>query len=127
MPDKTNWKREPDEHDYPAAVEYLTLVMTPKVARATVKALQKATVETRKAKDLLRAGRLPLLASDNVHVAADLAKVSKGVKLSPVLVLRGDLWRGWPLIVADGYHRICASYYVDEDEDVPCRIVDVPR
>ena len=27
-----------------------------------------------------------------------------------------------PLTVADGYHRICASYHLDEDADIPCRI-----
>jgi hypothetical protein len=27
--------------------------------------------------------------------------------------------------VADGYHRICASYYLDENTDIPCRLVDV--
>jgi hypothetical protein len=27
-----------------------------------------------------------------------------------------------PLTVADGFHRICASYHLDEDADIPCRI-----
>ncbi len=52
-------------------------------------------------------------------------KVHDGVKLSPVLLVRGSLG-GWPLIVADGYHRICASHHLDENADVPCRIVDLP-
>jgi hypothetical protein len=30
-----------------------------------------------------------------------------------------------PLIVADGYHRICASYHLDENTDIPCRIADL--
>ena len=124
---KTNWKHEPDAHDYPAAIDYLSLNVNPKLAKATVKALQKAVVETRKAKDLLRASGLPLLDPDNVHVASDLAKVKSGVKLSPVLLVRGNLHDGWRLIVADGYHRICASYHVDENEDVPCQIVDLAR
>lgn len=123
----TNWKHEPDAHDYPAAIDYLSLLVTPKVAKATVKVLQKSAIETRKAKDLLRASGLPLLGRDNVHVASDLDKVHTGVKLSPVLLVRGDVGGGWPLIVADGYHRICASYHVNENEDVPCRIVDLVR
>ena len=41
-----------------------------------------------------------------------------GTKLSPVLLVRGD-----PLWVADGYNRICASYHLDEDAEIPCRIV----
>jgi hypothetical protein len=31
------------------------------------------------------------------------------------------------LTIADGYHRICASYLIDENADIPCRIVDAPR
>ena len=27
---------------------------------------------------------------------------------------------------ADGYHRICASYHLNEDAEIPCRIVDLP-
>jgi hypothetical protein len=30
------------------------------------------------------------------------------------------------MIVADGYHRICASYYLDEDIEISCRLVDSP-
>ena len=30
------------------------------------------------------------------------------------------------LTIADGYHRICASYHLDENEDIPCRMVDLP-
>ena len=70
------------------------------------------------AKDLLRASHLPLLGSDDSEVAADLKKVSLEAKLSPVLLVEGD-----PLWVADGYHRICASYHIDEKAEVPCRIV----
>jgi hypothetical protein len=28
--------------------------------------------------------------------------------------------------VADGFHRLCASYHGDETTDIPCRIVDRP-
>src|SRR5205807_386628 len=80
----------------------------------------------RKAKDLLRASALPLLPEDNEHVAKDLAKVALGKPLSPVLVVRGSLAAGRPLTVADGYHRICASYHLDENADIPCRLVDPP-
>jgi hypothetical protein len=78
----------------------------------------------RKAKDLLRASGLDALPRDNTHVAKDLDKVRAGERLSPVLLVRGDLSHGVPLVVADGYHRICASYHLDENADIPCRIVD---
>lgn len=126
MKKKLHWKREPDAHDYPAAREYLSLVVSPMLAKAVVTSLRKAVIQSYKAKDLLRASDLRLLPPDNFHVAKDLAKIAKGVKLSPVLLVRGDLTRGRPLTIADGYHRICASYHVGEDADIPCRVADLP-
>jgi hypothetical protein len=69
----------------------------------------------------LRASELALLAQDNKHVAADLAKVKAGTRLSPILLIRGDTHH--PLIIADGYHRVCASYWVNENTDIPCILV----
>jgi len=120
-----NWKEEPDDHDYPAAEDYLSLLMPPANARRVVDRLRKAAVVRRKGKDLLRASRLPPLLPENLHVARDLKKVKDGRKLSPVLLVRGELASEVPLTIADGYHRICASYHLDEDADIPCRIVDL--
>jgi hypothetical protein len=127
MAAKEHWKEASDDHDYPAAADYLSLVMPRKKASQLVRRLRAAPLEHRKAKDLLRASALPELPPDNVHVAKDLAKVRKGELLSPVLLLRGRLVVGIPLTVADGYHRICASYHLNEDADIPCRIVDLTR
>ena len=124
--DHEHWLHEPEEHDYPAAADYLTLNLDPGVAETVVAALEKAPLVHRKAKDLLRASGLALLPPDNPHVARDLKKVDDGRALSPVLLLRGDLLRGVPLVVADGYHRICASHHLDENADIPCRIADLP-
>jgi len=57
-------------------------------------------------------------------VKEDLKKIAKGKPLSPVLLVRGDVLRQVPLIVADGYHRICAAYHYDEDANVQCRVAD---
>jgi hypothetical protein len=122
---KEHWKDQPDDHDYPAASDYLSLLVPQATADATVAALRTAPLLRRKAKDLFRASRLSNLPPDNVHVRRDLDKVSKGVMLSPVLLVRGKLTEDAPLTVADGYHRICASYQIDEDADVPCRMVDL--
>lgn len=126
MTDHEHWLHEPEEHDYPAAADYLTLNLDPGVAETVVAALEKAPLVHRKAKDLLRASGLALLPPDNPHVARDLKKVDDGKALSPVLLVRGDLLRGVPLVVADGYHRICASHHLDENADIPCRIADLP-
>lgn len=121
-----NWKQQPDAHDYPAAESYLSLVVSPTVAARIVKRLRKAPIEHFKAKDILRASRLALLDTENAHVAHDLDKVGKGEQLSPVLLVRGDLTAGVPLTIADGYHRVCASYHLDENTEIPCRVVSPP-
>lgn len=115
MSREITWLAEPDAHDFPAAKDYLELVYSQSVANGLVKHLQQTETVTKKAKDILRASRLPLLPSDNPHVAKDLKKDA----LSPILLVRGTD----ALIVADGYHRVCAAYHVDEDTDVPCRLV----
>jgi hypothetical protein len=121
-----HWKSEPDEHDYPAAHDFLSLVVTEALANGLVDALRAAPLDHRKAKDLLRASDLPLLADTNVHVAKDIQKARRGEQLSPVLLVRGDASRGAPMVIADGYHRICASHHLDEDAAIPCRLVDLP-
>jgi hypothetical protein len=117
------WGTEPDEHDYPAAADYLALLATPGQINEIVTALKKAPIVYKKAKDLLRASRLALLPVENPHVAADLAKIKKGKKLSPILLVRGDLANDVALQIADGYHRVCASYNTDENTDIPVKIV----
>jgi hypothetical protein len=117
------WGDEPDEHDYPAAADYLALLATPEQINEIVAALKQAPVVHKKAKDLLRASQLALLPEDNPHVGRDLKKIKKGQRLSPILAVRGDLNTGVALQIADGYHRVCASYYTDENTDIPVRIV----
>lgn len=113
------WLKEPDVHDFPAAFDYLELLYPPKESKLLVGKLRKATTISKKAKDILRASLLPLLPADNIHVSQNIKKVKKGKKLSPVLLVRGEQ----KLIIADGYHRVCAIYYLSEDLDIPCRLV----
>jgi hypothetical protein len=54
-------------------------------------------------------------------VEKNLAKIDSGMKLSPLLLVR-DPSNG-KVIVADGYHRLCAVYAHDEDALIPCKIV----
>jgi hypothetical protein len=123
MPETVTWLAKPENHDYQAAEDYLSLIMPPKQAEMYRQQLSDArgNVTHRKAKDILRASQLALLGQDNKHVVSDLAKVNTGEALSPILLLRGGDHH--PLIVADGYHRVCASYWVDENTDIPCILV----
>lgn len=118
---REHWKDEPEEHDFPAAADYLSLSFVEPASASIVDALRSAVTTHRKAKDLLRAARLELLPRDDPEVAKDLKKIARGEALSPVLLVRGS-----PLVVADGYHRICASYHLAEDAEIPCRLADAP-
>ncbi len=123
---KELWQAAPAAHDFDAAADYLSLLFDTPTIRVIVSRLRSATNTTKKAKDLLRASGLALLTSDDNELMRDLKKVRKGEQLSPVLLVRGGLYHDRPLTVADGYHRICASYHIDEDADIPCRIAELP-
>ena len=127
MPTDKIWKTQPEAHDYPAAHDYLSLVLEEVIVRKIVAALRRAPTVHFKAKDLLRASQLSLLPRENIHVSTDLKRIKKGKALSPVLLVRGTAALGAPMTVADGYHRICASWYRDENIPIACRIVSMPR
>lgn len=121
------WLESPAVHDFPAAADYLDLLAEPAIVKELTKRLQAGTVVHKKAKDILRAAQLSLLPVENPHVAADLTKIEQGVALSPILLVRGDIEAGVPLQIADGYHRVCASYHTDENTDIPVVLVKLTR
>jgi len=121
------WLEKPQAHDFPAAANYLDLVAESRTVKKVIKRLRAGTVAHKKAKDILRAAQLSLLPTDNPHVAEDLAKIKNEEPLSPILLVRGDLVTGVPLQIADGYHRVCASYYTDENTDIPVVIATASR
>jgi hypothetical protein len=118
---KKRWLKEPEDHDYPAAESYLSLLFDEKTAAKYVKALFRAPMKSFAAKDIFRASGLPLLGTNNYHVRQNQKKIARGKKLSPLLLVR-DPSHG-KVIIADGYHRMCAMYLFDEDTDVPCKII----
>ena len=122
---KLKWSEKEEGEDFEAAFKYLSLLCSDRKASAIVKGLRGSKVLEHAAKDMLRAAELPLLPSDESHVSEDLKRIQKGKPLAPVLLVRGDLANRLPLVVADGYHRICAIVYFDESAPVRCRIADI--
>jgi hypothetical protein len=116
------WLDEPEAHDYDAAATYLSMLAEKDAVDKTVAALKSAVPAYQAAKDILRAAGLALLPGSNAHVKSDLAKIGDGKKLSPILLVRGSAVGGYALQIADGYHRVCASYLTDENTDIPCRL-----
>jgi hypothetical protein len=115
------WSKEIEEHDYPSAVSYLSLIYEVQIARKYVQKLRRAPKSEFKSKDIFRASGLSLLGISNYHVEKDRKKILEGYKLSPILLIR-DTIKG-KVIIADGYHRLCAVYTFDEDAVIPCKIV----
>jgi hypothetical protein len=124
--EKLIWKGKPDQGDYEAAARFLSLIFRAPHTNALLRALHRTSTQERSAKDLLRASGLPLLPKDEASVRDDLKKISRGKPLSPVLLVCGDMTKGIPLTVADGYHRICAVCHYDEFAPIACHIVERP-
>ena len=122
---KLKWSSKDDDPDFDAALKYLSLLASYARAEALVRSLRDAIPVEHAAKDLLRAAQLALLPSEEPHVDADLKRIEKGKPLLPVLLVRGEMASGLPLVIADGYHRICAVCYFDESAPIPCRIVSL--
>ena len=118
--DMIKWLSLPEKHDYPAAASYLNLIFpyTDKI----ISDLKKADIIYFKAKDIFRASGLSLLGISNSHVNKDINKIKAGIELSPLLLVRTA---NDEVIIADGYHRLCAIYKFSEDELIPCKIVNI--
>jgi phosphatidylserine/phosphatidylglycerophosphate/cardiolipin synthase-like enzyme len=119
---KVIWGTEPEDHDYPAAQSYLSLLADPDEIARIVEELRAAPIELIKAKDVLRASGLALLDRSNFHVKRDLRKIVDRKVLSPILLVRGDRANHLPLTIADGYHRACAVYWNNEDDFIHARL-----
>ena len=119
---KLRWLEEPEQKDYEAARSYLSLLVPEEQLDDLIGRLRTATGGQWRAKDILRATRLPLLrARDSAEVAEKVAKLRAKEALSPILivVLRPDVVAQ----IADGYHRTCAAFVCDEDALVPGRVL----
>jgi hypothetical protein len=115
------WLADSEDHDYPAAGSYLSLLYDEPTAAKYVEQLRKDPMSKFKAKDIFRASELSLLGISNSHVDHDRKKILAGQSLSPLLLVRAPSCP--KVIIADGYHRMCAVYSFDEDAVIPCKIV----
>jgi hypothetical protein len=115
------WLKQPEEHDYPAALSYLSLIYDEEKAIMYVNKLRQAPIVEFKAKDIFRASGLSSLGISNAHVEKDQKKIQSGRELSPLLLIRDSV--NGKVIIADGYHRLCAIYSFNEDAVIPCQII----
>ena len=115
------WLPDEEEQDFPAAESYLRLLYTKKQIAKMMAKFRKAPIVQFKAKDIFRASQLSKLARSDSHVEKDRAKIRKGKALSPLLLLRDE--QHGKVVIADGYHRLCAIYEFNEDAWIHCKII----
>ncbi len=183
------WLSAPEEHNYPAALSYLSLLYDEQTATTYVDRLKRASISEFKAKDIFRASGLSLLGVSNGRNQSsaprlrprgeagrawvgsvgssgdrvsqpssyprplpadrgcppptrpaiatpaldwlrplairmskkDQQKLQSGRALSPLLLTRDSV--NGKVVIAGGYHRLCAVYSCDEDAVIPCKIV----
>jgi hypothetical protein len=120
---RVNWKPRPGKREVEGAFNYLSLQFPTAQAKRLVAGVRRGQRIERVAKDILRACNLPLLPTDELHVADNLKKIRKGKAIAPLILVQGDLTRGVPLLIADGYHRVCATCHADEDAPVAAVMV----
>jgi hypothetical protein len=116
---KVLWADEVAPGDLDAAERFLSLLYPESRARTLREALARAPVVHYAAKDIMRASGMPLRQKDP-DVIKHQRRIRKGKPLSPVLLVRQELGR---MVIADGYHRLCAALLTSEQGEVPCRIV----
>jgi hypothetical protein len=115
------WLSDVEEHDYPAAASYLSLLYSADQVKKMIIQLRSVAITQFKAKDIFRASQLSLLGVSNLHIEKDKKKIKGGTPLSPLLLVRDE--KHGKVVIADGYHRLCAAYGFDEDAWIPCKII----
>jgi len=120
-PKRITWLSDVEAHDYPAAESYLGLIYNGEQVAKMIARFRSAPVVQCKAKDIFRASQLSLLGVSNFHVEKDWEKIRKRQSLSPLLLVRDET--NGKVVIADGYHRLCAVYGLDEDASIPCKII----
>ena len=114
------WQDDANPDDYEAAGHYLALVDNQKNIDKTLADLKAGTIVEYKATDLLRAAQLIVPKADDRPTREQIKKIKHGEPVSPVLLVRVPALR--KVIVADGFHRICAAYRIDPDVMLHCKL-----
>ncbi len=115
------WEKKVKKRNLDAAEEYLQLIFEPKDVEETIALLHRyrGSIRTFKVRDILRASQNELKPETNENVEKQFVKLFEGEALAPVLLVR----KNQKLFIADGYHRMCAAYYLNKDTEMHCVLV----
>ena len=117
---KINWLSTPVDDDYASAQRYLSLLFKPRKCRKLLRKLRAAPMAEYPAKDILRASHTQMSEVAAFDWGRQQQQIREGEALGPILIVRQNDGSG--LIIADGFHRMCALFAEDELIKVPCKI-----
>jgi hypothetical protein len=125
MPKAIKWRKKAALGNIKAAGEYLTLILSRSEVEVAMRRMQKEreSIQNFKAKDILRASNTQLLPETNEDVDAEFRKIQKYELMHPLLLVR----KVDKLYIADGFHRLCAAYYLNKNEEIHALLVSLPE
>lgn len=115
------WLDDANEEDYTAAAHFLSLLDSPKNVDKAVAEMRAVQITEFKATDLLRAAQLAVPKSDDRPTREQVKRIKNGEPLAPVLLMRAGALK--KVIIADGFHRVCAAFRIDPDVILHCKLV----
>ncbi|KAF3996126.1 hypothetical protein [Glaciimonas immobilis] len=118
---KIKWLSAPAKSDFTSAETFLQLLYKPKNCRHLAKKLKRAKMSKFAAKDILRASATPISEVQAFDWVKQKKEIAQHKPLSPILIVRQK--NGQPLLIVDGFHRLCALFAADQEVNVRCKIV----
>ncbi len=107
------WSTKPKRKNYAAATAYLHLQFGCKVALALTTRLKRARIQKCAARDILRASHTPMAEVRAFDWDKQNKDIKRGRRFPPILLVCRE--HGAPVIIADGFHRLCAAFAFDQD------------
>lgn len=120
QPRQVQWLDDAIDEDYTAAAHYLSLLDIQKNVDKAVAEMRSAAITEFKAADLLRAAQLTVPKADDRPTREQVKRIKNGEPISPVLLMRVSALK--KVIIADGFHRVCAAYRLDPDVILHCKL-----
>jgi hypothetical protein len=117
------WEKKVTKKDLDAAKDYLHLIFDAGDAKRALEKLEeeRTTIQKFKVRDILRASLNELKPESNEDVQKQFVKMFEGEPLVPILLVRKEN----KVFIVDGYHRMCAAYYLDKECEMHCVLVGI--
>lgn len=116
------WNDKPDPDDYSHARDFLALMMPDAFADKAVALLRAAPIVQLRANDILRASPAGYPTDSDPDVDKHVDQIKDGQPFAPVLLIQGTADTAPNLAIADGWHRVAATYLQDPTAMVPAKI-----